>query len=149
MDKGGDSCNNAYVWIDIIDYLFLLSAGYVNPHSPLYSTLVKYSTCLLPCLSCVPHKIPLRLYILGKTAEHVAEKRERVKVNNLIIKSIYLAGLLPEVIYMYMVLSVHICTDISVDAELARGGGWIYPEGVGTGEQIITNMTSYQVTSRR
>ena len=23
----------------------------------------------------------------------------------------------------------HICTDISVDAELAKGGGWIYPEG--------------------
>ena len=25
-----------------------------------------------------------------------------------------------------------------VDAELAKGGGWIYPEGEGTGEQITT-----------
>ena len=35
----------------------------------------------------------------------------------------------------------HICT---VGAELPKGGGWIYPEGVVTGEQIITSMTSQE-----
>ena len=32
----------------------------------------------------------------------------------------------------------HLCTDNSVDVELAKGGGWIYPEGEGTGKQGIS-----------
>ena len=58
---------------------------------------------------------------------------------------IYLANLLSE-LCIYMIVSIHtyICTDMSVDAELAKGGGWIYAEGEGTGEQTITSMTSHE-----
>ena len=38
----------------------------------------------------------------------------------------------------------HICTDISINTKLAKGGGWKYQEGEGSGEQIITNMTSHE-----
>ena len=51
----------------------------------------------------------------------------------------YLASLLLEV-YIYMIVSIH---TYHVDAELAKSGGWIYPEGEGTGEQIITSMTGH------
>ena len=61
------------------------------------------------------------------------------------IQDAYLAGILPEV-YVYMaVRHPHICTDISVDAELVRDGPLDirYPEREETGEQIITSMTSH------
>ena len=58
----------------------------------------------------------------------------------------YLASLPPEVYIKYMMVSIHAYASCrhDVDAELAKGGGWIYPEGEGTGEQIMTSITSHK-----
>ena len=76
-------------------------------------------------------------YLLGRTESRSGEEERSRYVFSGCLSSRPTSGGL----YIHDSEHPHLCRH----AGLAKGGGWIYPEGEGTGEQIITSMTSHDV----
>ena len=89
-------------------------------------------------------RLDKRLLAVSGIEQRGTAQRRRGLVK--VVYSGYLSASLLLEVYTYVHNSEHphICKDISVDVELAMSGGWIYPEGEETGEQIITTVQYLQ-----